>query len=167
MGLPANLNESYYWDCGRAGCSANHLRRYADSYAAARARKRVSSPNIPTMPSPHTSSDPRKGISFCVEGWVRNQQRQTDLESKTESHRTSARHDMSDQPWTPRPLERSSSPSKRQRTSDGRHHCEHESWQFVRGEHRCEECYHTLPSYIFECRQCNIQACNRCRKNRL
>lgn len=71
------------------------------------------------MPSPHTSSDPRKGISFCVEGWVRDQQRQTDLESKTESHRTSARHYMSDQPWTPRPLERSSSPSKRQRTSDG------------------------------------------------
>lgn len=48
-----------------------------------------------------------------------------------------------------------------------RHHCEHESWDYVRGEHRCEECYHTLPSYIFECRQCHIQACNRCTKNRL
>ncbi|KAH8586700.1 hypothetical protein B0O99DRAFT_665658 [Bisporella sp. PMI_857] len=48
-----------------------------------------------------------------------------------------------------------------------RHNCDHERWQYVRGEHRCEECYHTLPSYIFECRQCNIQACNRCRKNRL
>jgi hypothetical protein len=48
-----------------------------------------------------------------------------------------------------------------------RHNCDHESWQYVRGEHRCEECYHTLPSYIFECRQCHIQACNRCRKNGL
>jgi hypothetical protein len=48
-----------------------------------------------------------------------------------------------------------------------RHHCEHDSWQYVRGQHQCEECYHTLPSYIFECRQCHIQACNRCRKNRL
>ncbi|KAG9235906.1 hypothetical protein BJ875DRAFT_421067 [Amylocarpus encephaloides] len=48
-----------------------------------------------------------------------------------------------------------------------RHNCDHESWQYVRGEHRCEECYHTLPSFIFECRQCHIQVCKRCRMNRL
>ncbi|KAH6691802.1 hypothetical protein BKA61DRAFT_647902 [Leptodontidium sp. MPI-SDFR-AT-0119] len=48
-----------------------------------------------------------------------------------------------------------------------RHNCSHESWEYLRGQHRCEECYHTLPSFIFECRQCHIQACKRCRHNRL
>jgi hypothetical protein len=48
-----------------------------------------------------------------------------------------------------------------------RHNCDHQSWQYIRGSHQCEECRHELPSYIFECRQCNIQACNRCRRNRL
>ncbi|TVY78338.1 putative E3 ubiquitin-protein ligase ariadne-2 [Lachnellula suecica] len=48
-----------------------------------------------------------------------------------------------------------------------RHNCDHERWNYVRGQHRCEECYDTLPSYIFECQQCNVQACNRCRRNRL
>lgn len=48
-----------------------------------------------------------------------------------------------------------------------RHDCEHERWRGVRGEHQCEECYHTLPESIFEIRQCNIRACNRCRRNRL
>ena len=48
-----------------------------------------------------------------------------------------------------------------------RHNCVHENWGFVRGPHQCEECYHTLPQYIFECRQCRILACNRCRRNRL
>ncbi|KAF8847452.1 hypothetical protein BDZ45DRAFT_636984 [Acephala macrosclerotiorum] len=48
-----------------------------------------------------------------------------------------------------------------------RHNCEHESWQYIRGQHRCEECYQTLPSFIFECRQCHIQVCRRCRQNRL
>ncbi|KAE9378173.1 hypothetical protein N431DRAFT_174373 [Stipitochalara longipes BDJ] len=48
-----------------------------------------------------------------------------------------------------------------------RHNCDHETWQYVRGRHQCEECRDTLPSYIFECQQCNIQACNRCRRNRL
>ncbi|PMD25267.1 hypothetical protein NA56DRAFT_668526 [Hyaloscypha hepaticicola] len=48
-----------------------------------------------------------------------------------------------------------------------RHNSDHQSWQYIRGSHQCEECRHELPSYIFECRQCNIQACNRCRSNRL
>lgn len=47
------------------------------------------------------------------------------------------------------------------------HECTHDRWKFVRGPHRCEECSHRLPQYIFECRQCRLQACNRCRRNRL
>lgn len=47
------------------------------------------------------------------------------------------------------------------------HECTHEKWRFVRGRHQCEECYHVLPDYIFECRQCRVQACNRCRRNRM
>ena len=48
-----------------------------------------------------------------------------------------------------------------------RHLCDHQSWQYVRGPHQFEECHGQLTSYIFECRQCNIQACNRCKLNRL
>jgi len=47
-----------------------------------------------------------------------------------------------------------------------RHNCSHDSWRYVRGRHQCEECRHLLPSYIFECNQCRILACNRCRRNR-
>ncbi|KAK0260608.1 hypothetical protein B0A54_15074 [Friedmanniomyces endolithicus] len=47
------------------------------------------------------------------------------------------------------------------------HECEHDKWRWVRGPNQCEECYHMLPQYIFECRQCHLQACNRCRRNRL
>lgn len=48
-----------------------------------------------------------------------------------------------------------------------RHNCTHERWVYVRGGNQCEECYQNLPQYIFECRQCRILACNRCRRNRL
>ncbi|PYH42936.1 BRcat and Rcat domain-containing protein [Aspergillus saccharolyticus JOP 1030-1] len=47
------------------------------------------------------------------------------------------------------------------------HECRHSKWKYLRGPHRCEECSHHLREYIFECRQCRIQACNRCRRNRL
>ncbi|CAK3745156.1 Hypothetical predicted protein [Lecanosticta acicola] len=47
------------------------------------------------------------------------------------------------------------------------HNCTHDKWRFVRGRHTCEECRHVLREYIFECRQCQLQACNRCRRNRL
>ncbi|CAG9980506.1 unnamed protein product [Clonostachys byssicola] len=47
------------------------------------------------------------------------------------------------------------------------HECLHERWQSRRGAHRCEECHDRLPFFIFECRQCNIMACGRCRYNRL
>ncbi|KIW29679.1 hypothetical protein, variant [Cladophialophora immunda] len=48
-----------------------------------------------------------------------------------------------------------------------RHNCTHTSWRYIRGRHHCEECFDDLPNYIFECIQCRIQACNRCRRNRL
>jgi hypothetical protein len=37
-----------------------------------------------------------------------------------------------------------------------RHNCDHETWQYVRGRHQCEECRDTLPSYIFECQQVSL-----------
>ncbi|KAH8652866.1 hypothetical protein BGZ61DRAFT_575186 [Ilyonectria robusta] len=45
--------------------------------------------------------------------------------------------------------------------------CYHRNWTYRGGGHQCEECHDWLPNYIFECRQCRIQACNRCRHNRL
>jgi len=48
-----------------------------------------------------------------------------------------------------------------------RHNCTHGNWRYVPGSHRCEECYYQLPHYIFECRQCRILACQRCKMNRL
>lgn len=47
------------------------------------------------------------------------------------------------------------------------HECIHDKWQWIRGRHQCEECHHVLSEYIFECKQCQLQACNRCRRNRL
>ncbi|EME82676.1 uncharacterized protein MYCFIDRAFT_203357 [Pseudocercospora fijiensis CIRAD86] len=47
------------------------------------------------------------------------------------------------------------------------HACTHDKWRWVRGPHQCEECRHVLRQYIFECRHCYLQACNRCRRNRL
>ncbi|GAB7366387.1 hypothetical protein MBLNU230_g8184t1 [Neophaeotheca triangularis] len=47
------------------------------------------------------------------------------------------------------------------------HQCSHDKWRWVRGGHQCEECSSWLKQYIFECRQCRLQACNRCRRNRL
>ncbi|KAK4142439.1 uncharacterized protein C8A04DRAFT_38244 [Dichotomopilus funicola] len=47
------------------------------------------------------------------------------------------------------------------------HECDHTSWRSRGGTHRCEECNHTLPNYIYECRQCQLLACRRCRFNRL
>lgn len=47
------------------------------------------------------------------------------------------------------------------------HACDHDRWLWVKGRHICEECRHVLKEYIFECKQCHLQACNRCRRNRL
>ena len=47
------------------------------------------------------------------------------------------------------------------------HDCIHQNWRYIRGPNNCEECHQRLPQYIFECRQCQIRACNRCKNNRL
>ncbi|KAH8756624.1 hypothetical protein F5883DRAFT_429207 [Diaporthe sp. PMI_573] len=47
------------------------------------------------------------------------------------------------------------------------HECTDHLWRWVRGRHQCEECHYWLPNYIFECRHCRLQTCNRCRRNRL
>ncbi|KAI0123952.1 IBR finger domain-containing protein [Xylariales sp. AK1849] len=47
------------------------------------------------------------------------------------------------------------------------HECDHEHWMRRRGVHVCEECNDEMPIFIYECRQCQILACRRCRHNRL
>lgn len=47
------------------------------------------------------------------------------------------------------------------------HECTHGNWSYRAGGHRCEECLQRLPQYIFECRQCHIMVCRRCRYNRI
>lgn len=47
------------------------------------------------------------------------------------------------------------------------HDCQVHSWKSRRGSFRCEECHHFLPEFIYECRNCRILACRRCRYNRL
>ncbi|KAK1749605.1 hypothetical protein QBC47DRAFT_333427 [Echria macrotheca] len=47
------------------------------------------------------------------------------------------------------------------------HQCQHTSWGSLSGRHQCEQCNDTLPNYIYECRQCRIMVCRRCRYNRL
>lgn len=47
------------------------------------------------------------------------------------------------------------------------HECTHSRWTYIQGPHQCEECFYNLPQYIFECDQCRILACWRCRRNRL
>ncbi|KAI0128464.1 RING finger protein [Xylariales sp. AK1849] len=47
------------------------------------------------------------------------------------------------------------------------HQCDHRDWQRMSGRHECESCNDVLPCFIYECSQCNILACRRCRYNRL
>ncbi|KAK3995554.1 hypothetical protein QBC44DRAFT_19021 [Cladorrhinum sp. PSN332] len=56
---------------------------------------------------------------------------------------------------------------ERERNLIQNHQCQHGSWAYRSGSHRCEECHCRLPSFIFECEQCQILACRRCRYNRL
>ena len=49
-----------------------------------------------------------------------------------------------------------------------RHDCDHRGrWRRVEGPHQCEECHSRLRNFILECRHCMLQACVRCRCNRL
>ncbi|KAI1124110.1 hypothetical protein F5Y10DRAFT_250347 [Nemania abortiva] len=47
------------------------------------------------------------------------------------------------------------------------HECDHDRWKGRPGPEDCEECGDTMPIFIYECRQCRIMACRRCRYNRL
>ncbi|RMJ16380.1 hypothetical protein CDV36_003924 [Fusarium kuroshium] len=47
------------------------------------------------------------------------------------------------------------------------HECTHERWRGRPGPRECEECLDIMPLFIYECRQCRIMACRRCRYNRL
>ncbi|KXH25105.1 IBR finger domain-containing protein [Colletotrichum salicis] len=47
------------------------------------------------------------------------------------------------------------------------HQCAHPTWRNRHGGFRCEECHDFLREYIYECAQCRIHACRRCRQNRL
>ncbi|KAI0192264.1 hypothetical protein EV127DRAFT_44899 [Xylaria flabelliformis] len=47
------------------------------------------------------------------------------------------------------------------------HECDHEHWHYRSGRHRCSQCHDRLPNYIYDCQQCHILACRRCRYNRL
>lgn len=48
-----------------------------------------------------------------------------------------------------------------------RHACTHRRWNAVYGSHECDECHDEMPDYIYQCRQCRIRACRKCRFNRL
>lgn len=47
------------------------------------------------------------------------------------------------------------------------HECDHLRWNNRPGPRQCEECYDVMPNFIYECRQCHIIACRRCRRHRL
>lgn len=47
------------------------------------------------------------------------------------------------------------------------HQCSHQRWRSRNGSFQCEECHDQLPQFIYECRNCRILACRRCRFNRL
>ncbi|KAK7956509.1 uncharacterized protein PG986_005731 [Apiospora aurea] len=47
------------------------------------------------------------------------------------------------------------------------HECDHLRWRERPGPRECEECGDEMPLFIYECRQCHIMACRRCRYNSL
>ncbi|KAK1774361.1 hypothetical protein QBC45DRAFT_337757 [Copromyces sp. CBS 386.78] len=47
------------------------------------------------------------------------------------------------------------------------HECDHDRFKGRGGQFQCEVCYYWLPQFIYECRQCRLQVCRRCRFNRL
>ncbi|KAK3491135.1 uncharacterized protein B0T23DRAFT_318018 [Neurospora hispaniola] len=47
------------------------------------------------------------------------------------------------------------------------HECAHARWKGRGGRFQCEECHDWLPQFIYECQQCRLLACRRCRFNRL
>lgn len=50
----------------------------------------------------------------------------------------------------------------------GDHECDHDDWGTVStGSLRSELCTYTLGDFLLECRQCDLRACVRCKRNRL
>ncbi|KAI2625479.1 hypothetical protein GGS21DRAFT_530999 [Xylaria nigripes] len=47
------------------------------------------------------------------------------------------------------------------------HECTHDRWRSRMGRHECEECGDVLRHFIYECSQCSLLACRRCRYNLL
>jgi hypothetical protein len=47
------------------------------------------------------------------------------------------------------------------------HECAHDRWFNRGGPRECEECNDLMPLFIYECRQCHVMACRRCRYHRL
>ncbi|KAB8204430.1 hypothetical protein BDV34DRAFT_213885 [Aspergillus parasiticus] len=47
------------------------------------------------------------------------------------------------------------------------HNCEHGRWRRRDGEYSCDVCHDLLPDFILRCQRCKIEACVRCRYNRL
>ncbi|KAL7960297.1 hypothetical protein V8C34DRAFT_321520 [Trichoderma compactum] len=47
------------------------------------------------------------------------------------------------------------------------HQCAHRNWRSRRGPVRCDECHDRLPDYVYECRDCRVLGCQRCRYNRV
>jgi hypothetical protein len=45
--------------------------------------------------------------------------------------------------------------------------CRHSRWRYIEGSNDCDLCHETLRDFIFSCRACNLNACGRCRRNRL
>ncbi|KAL8376012.1 hypothetical protein RB595_007224 [Gaeumannomyces hyphopodioides] len=47
------------------------------------------------------------------------------------------------------------------------HNCRNHIWRRATGAFNCDQCGQHLREYIFECQQCQVVACRRCRLNRL
>ncbi|KAI1293251.1 hypothetical protein F5Y03DRAFT_332428 [Xylaria venustula] len=47
------------------------------------------------------------------------------------------------------------------------HECTHKFWRSRKGPEECEQCHDEMPIFIYECRNCSLMACRRCRYNRL
>lgn len=46
------------------------------------------------------------------------------------------------------------------------HECGHPGWDRVYDPHVCERCTERMPHYTFQCEECALRVCRRCRLNR-
>lgn len=47
------------------------------------------------------------------------------------------------------------------------HACQHTEWTSKRGTFTCQHCSDIMPKYIHQCRRCDLEVCERCKRNRL